>query len=97
MVHHVHGASSDRAQPAQASEIGVGAMEDISWIAAVVVATISDWITAARMRRRIRLVFRGDVTELELTSLNLWMKVDEEEKKELGEARFEKAVRKDRL
>lgn len=55
--------------------------EGITLIATMIVTTISDWITAARLRRRIRQVFVRDVTELELTSLNLWMKVDEEEEK----------------
>lgn len=55
--------------------------EGITLIATMIVTTISDWITAARLRRRIRQVFLRDVTELELTSLNLWMKVDEEEEK----------------
>jgi len=50
----------------------------------VMVETISAWITAAGVRRRIRRVLRRDVTELELTSLNMWMKVDEEEKKSGG-------------
>ena len=55
--------------------------EGITLIATMVVTTISEWITAARLRRRIRQVFRSDVTELELTSLTLWMRVDEAEEK----------------
>lgn len=62
-------------------------MEDIGGIALIagmVVTTISDWITAARLRRRVRQVLRRDVPELELTSLTMWMKVDEEEEKSRG-------------
>ena len=59
-------------------------IEGITWIAAMVVTTISDWIAAARLRRRVRPVFGRDVTELELTSFTMWMKVEEEEEKSWG-------------
>ena len=51
------------------------------YVAVIVVTSISDWITATRLRQRIRRALQGDVTELELTSLNMWMKVDEEEER----------------
>jgi len=57
---------------------------DVITLVAMLVETISSWITAARLRRRIRWVLRRDVTELELTSLNMWMKVDEEEERSRG-------------
>ena len=58
--------------------------ENVIALMVVMVETISAWITAAGLRRRIRRVLQRDVTELELTSLTTWMKVDEEEEKSRG-------------
>jgi hypothetical protein len=50
----------------------------------LVVTTVSAWITAIRMRRRIRRALGKDVTEAELTSLSTWMNVDEAEERNRG-------------
>lgn len=52
--------------------------EFIIWPA---IQTIVAWITGIRLQRRISRVLRRDVTEMELTSFNMWMQVDEEEEK----------------
>lgn len=49
------------------------------------VTTVSAWITAYRMRRRIRRALGREVTGGELTSLNTWIQVEEaERRKPLG-------------
>jgi hypothetical protein len=50
----------------------------------LVVTTVSAWITAIRMRRRIRRALGKDVTDAELTSLSTWMNVDEAEERNRG-------------
>jgi len=50
----------------------------------VIVTTISAWVTAARMRRRIRRSLEKDVSEAELTSLSTWIKVEDEEERRRG-------------
>ncbi len=55
----------------------------IPWILIVIiVTTLSAWITAVRMRRRMRRALGRNVTGAELTSLNTWMAVDEAEHRE---------------
>ena len=49
----------------------------------VVVTTASAWITGVRMRRRIRRSLGTKVTDVELTSLATWMKV-EKKRSEVG-------------
>jgi hypothetical protein len=43
--------------------------------------TISAWIVALRMRRRIRRALGRKATDAELTSISTWMKVKEEEER----------------
>jgi hypothetical protein len=50
-------------------------------IVVLVVTTVSGWITAFQMRRRIRKSLGHRATDLELTSINTWMKVDEAEQR----------------
>ena len=47
----------------------------------LIVTTVSAWITALRMRRRIKKALGRPATDAELTSLNTWMKVDEAERR----------------
>ena len=47
----------------------------------MIVTTVSAWITAFRMRRRIKKALGSNATETELTSLATWMRVDEEEQR----------------
>ena len=50
----------------------------------VIVTTISAWVVAVRMRRRIRRALGKEVSEAELTSLSTWMKVEDEEERRRG-------------
>jgi len=43
--------------------------------------TIGAWITAFRMRRRIKRALGRNATETDLTSIGTWMKVDEAERR----------------
>jgi hypothetical protein len=53
-------------------------------IVVIVVTTISAWITAIRMRRRVRRALGRETTEAELTSFGTWMKVKEAEEQNRG-------------
>ncbi len=51
----------------------------------IVVSNLSAWILGLRMRGRIGRALGKDVkSEMELTSLNTWMKVEDEEERQLG-------------
>jgi hypothetical protein len=51
----------------------------------VLVTAISTWILGVRMRRRIRKALGRSVNnEMELTSLNVWTKVEDEEERHRG-------------
>jgi hypothetical protein len=43
--------------------------------------TVSGWIVAVRMRRRMKKSLGRNATDLDLVSLNTWMRVDETEQK----------------
>jgi hypothetical protein len=52
----------------------------------LIASTVSAWIAALRMRRRIKRALGREVQGAELTSLSTWMKVDEaEQRKPLGD------------
>jgi hypothetical protein len=53
-------------------------------ILVIVVTTISGWIMASRMRRRVRRALGREATDNELTSFSLWIKVDEAEERNKG-------------
>jgi hypothetical protein len=46
-----------------------------------IVTTVSAWITALRMRRRIRRSLGRKASDAELISINTWMKVNEAEQR----------------
>jgi len=48
----------------------------------IVFTTISAWIMGVRMRRRARRALGRDVSAGELTSISLWMNVEDEEHRE---------------
>jgi len=48
----------------------------------IAVMAISGWITTIRLRRRVRRALRRDVSDAELTSINTWMEVADEEEKD---------------
>jgi hypothetical protein len=47
----------------------------------VTVTTVSAWITAFRMRRRLRKALGIQASETELTSISTWMRANEEEER----------------
>ena len=49
----------------------------VLYIIPLVITAVSSWIAAVRMRRKIRKTLGTDISGAELTSLNIWMKVDE--------------------
>ena len=56
-------------------------LERLWLLAVIVVTTLSAWITAFRMRRRVRRTLGIQVTETELTLISTWMKVDQAEQR----------------
>ena len=44
-------------------------------------SAISAWITALRMKRKIRKTLGREASDTDLTSLNTWMQVEEKEKR----------------
>jgi hypothetical protein len=54
------------------------------WIVVVVGTTITGWIAGVRMRRRVHRVLRKEVADAELTSINLWMQVEDDEERKRG-------------
>ena len=54
-------------------------------IGLVIVTTVSAWITAMVMRRRIRRALgKRDISDAELTSINTWMEVEDAEERRKG-------------
>jgi hypothetical protein len=60
-------------------------MKGIVALTAIIVTSLWTWILGVRMRRRIRRALGKNVeNEVELTSLNTWMKVEDEEERRSG-------------
>ena len=60
-------------------------MKLLAYLAIVAVAAISTWIIGLRMKRRIKQALGIEVqNEIELTSLNTWMRVEDEEERSRG-------------
>jgi hypothetical protein len=53
-------------------------------IVVIVVTTVAGWITAIRLRRRVRRALGKEATDTNLTSFNMWMRVDEAEERKRG-------------
>ena len=51
------------------------------FLAIVVVTTVSAWITASRMRRRLKRTLGIHASETELSSIGTWMRVSREEQR----------------
>jgi hypothetical protein len=47
----------------------------------IIISVVSAWITGVRMRRKIRKDLGRKATNLDLTSIDTWMKVDEVEQR----------------
>lgn len=56
--------------------------DNLEEIVAVIALTVSGWIVTARVRRRMTRSLGRKATDLELASLNTWMKVEEREQQE---------------
>jgi len=50
----------------------------------IIISVVSAWITGVRMRRKIRKDLGRKATNLDLTSIDTWMKVDEVEERKKG-------------
>ncbi len=59
-----------------------GEIKGIVAIVVIVFTTISAWIMGIRMRRRARRALAHKVSDRELTSINMWMKVEDAERRE---------------
>jgi hypothetical protein len=57
-----------------------GALRLITIALVVIVSAVSTWIVGVKMRRRIKRDLGRKATETDLTSIDTWMEVDEEEK-----------------
>lgn len=62
-----------------------GSIKEIIALITILVTVIATWILGVRMRRRIRKALGREVTnEMELTSLQTWMAVENAEEKNRG-------------
>ena len=59
-----------------------GELKTIVALVVIVFTTISAWIMGIRMRRRARRALGRDVSRGELTSINVWMDVQDAEERE---------------
>ncbi len=59
-------------------------MGRLLWMVVIVVTTVTAWIAAFRMRRRIKRALGSRATEVELTSISTWMKVEQAEERNRG-------------
>lgn len=57
--------------------------EKLFLIALIVVTSIMAWITAIRIRRRIKRAIGIKATEVELTSISTWIRVRETEEQKM--------------
>ncbi len=59
-----------------------GEIKGIVAVVVIIFTTVSAWIMGIRMRRRARRALGRDVSSGELTSINLWMNVQDAEHRE---------------
>ena len=69
------------ATPAGKVRLYLGVLRLIAIALIVIVSAVSTWIVGVKMRRRIRRDLGRKATETDLTSLDTWMEVDEEEQR----------------
>jgi hypothetical protein len=55
--------------------------DGLSGITKAIVMTVSEWIVTLRTRRRMKKSLGRKATDLELASLNTWMRVEEAEQR----------------
>jgi hypothetical protein len=51
------------------------------WIVIITVTTLTGWIARLRARRRVKKALDKPVSDVELTSLSLWMKVEDDDER----------------
>ena len=66
--------------PEGRARLYLGALRLIAIALVVIVSAVSTWIVGVKMRRRIKRDLGRKATETDLTSIDTWMEVDEEEK-----------------
>jgi len=59
-------------------------VEKLFLIALIVVTSVAAWVTALRMRRRIKRALGSKATQVELSSIATWMKVEQAEERDNG-------------
>jgi hypothetical protein len=67
--------------PAGKARLYFGYLRLIVFALIVIVSVVSTWVVGVRMRRRIKRDLGRKATETDLTSLDTWMEVDEEEQR----------------
>ena len=66
-------------------EMGTSAIYTLIALIAILVSAVTSWVLGVRMRRRIKQTLGVDVkSDLELTSLNTWMRVENIEERNRG-------------
>jgi hypothetical protein len=61
---------------------GIGILYALYIVGFAIALTVSGWIVTVRVRRRMKKSLGRKATDLELASLNTWMRVEETEKRE---------------
>jgi hypothetical protein len=67
--------------PAGKARLYFGYLRLIAIVLIIMISAVSTWIVGVRMRRRIKRDLGRKATETDLTSLDTWMEVDEEEQR----------------
>jgi len=63
----------------------LGAIKTLITLIVIFVSAVTSWVLGVRMRRRIKQTLGVDVkSDLELTSLNTWMRVENIEERNRG-------------
>ena len=66
-------------------EMGTSAIYTLIALIAILVSAVTSWVLGVRMRRRIKQTLGVDVkSDVELTSLNTWMRVENIEERNRG-------------
>ncbi|MBZ5493295.1 MAG: hypothetical protein LAO76_20450 [Acidobacteriia bacterium] len=61
---------------------GIGTLYTLYIVGFAIALTVSGWIVTVRVRRRMKKSLGRKATDLELASLNTWMRVEEAEQRD---------------
>lgn len=61
---------------------GIGTLYTLYIVGFAIALTVSGWIVTVRVRRRMKKSLGRNATDLELASLNTWMRVEEAEQRD---------------